>query len=74
MKYGNPLPIWVVVEFLDFGAAVRLLGLMKKTDQNEIASSFGIRGGKLLHAMVRNLSNVRNMAAHHRRLWNRSLT
>jgi abortive infection bacteriophage resistance protein len=40
-KYGEPLPIWIAVEFLGFGALVRLYGLLDRRDQNTIAKSSG---------------------------------
>lgn len=73
-KYGEPLPVWVAVETFDFGALARLLSLMRGHDINEIASDLGVRNGQLLVGVVRNLNLVRNISAHHGRLWNRHLT
>lgn len=74
VKYGKPLPIWVAVEFLDFGAIVRLYGLLDKADQNEVARELGVRGGKLLAKWLKALNYLRNTSAHHNRVWNRTLT
>ena len=74
VKYGRPLPIWVAVEFLDFGAIVRLFGLLDRSDQNEISRELGITSGRLLGAWLTGLNYVRNIAAHHSRVWNRTLT
>lgn len=75
-KHGDDdrMPIWIAVEFFDLGALVRLFRLLDKTDQNEIAKGVGISGGRLLAAWLRDISYLRNMCAHHSRLWNRSLT
>lgn len=73
-KYGGQLPIWVAVEFLDFGAIVRLFKLLRPEDQNAIARGLGIRNGNLLARLLLPLNYVRNSAAHHSRLWNRTLT
>jgi abortive infection bacteriophage resistance protein len=73
-KYGRPLPIWVAVEFLDFGAIVRLFGLLDRADQNEVALELGVKGGRLLDAWLTGLNYLRNTAAHHSRTWNRALT
>ena len=62
------------VEFLDFGALAKLFSLLDKRDQNAIAREVGIKGGALLRAWIRDLNYVRNMCAHHNRMWNRSLT
>lgn len=61
-------------EFLDFGAIVRLYGLLDRADQNEIARELGIKSGRLLSAWLTSLNYLRNMAAHHNRVWNRALT
>jgi abortive infection bacteriophage resistance protein len=73
-KYGGELPIWIAVEFLDFGAIARLFNLLRREDQNEIARGLEIRNGKLLARILVNLNYIRNAAAHHSRLWNRTLT
>jgi abortive infection bacteriophage resistance protein len=73
-KYGGELPIWIAVEFLDFGALARLFQLLRKVDQNEIASAMGVKGGPLLGRWLRDLNYLRNLCAHHSRLWNRTLT
>ncbi|WMM73019.1 Abi family protein [Rhodococcus pyridinivorans] len=73
-KHGDPLPVWVAVEFFDFGALSTLFGLMDKADQNEVAQHFGVSGGRLLATWMRDLNYLRNLCAHHQRLWNRNLT
>lgn len=73
-KYGDPLPVCIAVEFLDFGALTRLYGLLDRKDQNEIAGELGLAGGTLLGSWLKSLNYVRNVAAHHNRLWNRTLT
>lgn len=73
-KYGDPLPVWIAVEFLDLGALVRLFNLMVKADRNQIAAEVGISGGPLLGSWLRDLNYLRNVCAHHSRLWNRRLT
>jgi abortive infection bacteriophage resistance protein len=73
-KYGGQLPVWIAIEFLDFGAIARLFKLLKADDQNAIARDLGIRNGNLLARILPVLNYVRNSAAHHARLWNRTLT
>lgn len=74
LKYGDRLPIWIAVEFLDFGAVVRLFGLLERADQNSIARALDVSDGRLLYKWLRVLNYLRNTAAHHSRLWNRTLT
>lgn len=76
-KYGEtPLPIWVAVELLDFGTLSTLFTFLNRRDQNVIASELGMGpgAGRMLSRWLPALGYVRNMAAHHNRLWNRSMT
>jgi len=66
--------VWIAVEFLDLGALSRLYHLMEKADQKQIAAEVGISGGPLLGSWLRDLNYLRNVCAHHSRLWNRRLT
>lgn len=70
----NEVPIWVAVEFFSFGAVNRLLGLMNVEDANEVARAVGVSSGAKLRAFLLTVSYMRNLAAHHSRLWNRTLT
>lgn len=74
VKYGEPVPIWIAVEFLNMGALVRLYSLLDKRDQNQIAKEADVSGGPLLGDWLRQINYLRNVCAHHSRLWNRSLT
>lgn len=69
----SEIPIWVAVEFLSFGSVVRLLSLTQIDDQNAVARPMGVSSGKRLHGFLMSISHVRNIAAHHGRLWNRQL-
>jgi len=70
----SEVPIWVAVEFLSFGAVTRLFSLMRVEDQNEVARAVGVSSGGKLHAFLLTAGYVRNLCAHHSRLWNRRLT
>ena len=80
VKYGMPLPIWVVTELLTFGSLATLLAGLKQRQKNLIAASFGIfdencdGDGAALTKWVANLTYVRNTCAHHVRLWNKNMT
>ncbi|THJ64583.1 Abi family protein [Arthrobacter echini] len=74
LKYSGNLPIWVAVEVMDFGAITRLFGLMNRNDQNTIARKWGVKDGRRLHSWLLALGNMRNLCAHHSRLWNKHLT
>lgn len=79
-KYDGRLPVWVVTEILDFGSLSYLFAGLKAVDRNEIAGSLHVidrqgRGnGAALANWLRVLNYIRNVCAHHSRLWNRNLS
>ncbi len=72
-KYREPLPIWIAIEFLDFGAVTRLHSLMAKSHREEVARMHGVKGGGVFTSWIKQLNYLRNTAAHHSRMWNRTL-
>lgn len=72
-KYGLPLPIWVVCEIWDFGTLSSLFAGMKIEDQDAIAKKYGIKNGRIFASWLRSLNYLRNVCAHHSRLWNRNI-
>jgi abortive infection bacteriophage resistance protein len=72
-KYGLPVPIWVACEVWDFGALSTLFSGMRETEQDQIAAKYGVRNGRVFASWLRSLSFLRNVCAHHSRLWNRNV-
>ncbi|MBQ4889295.1 Abi family protein [Shewanella sp. MMG014] len=72
-KHGLPLPIWIACEVWDFGTLSFLYGGMKEADQDRIARKFGLSNGRVLASWLRSLNYLRNLCAHHSRLWNRNV-
>ncbi|WP_145804810.1 Abi family protein [Kribbella amoyensis] len=72
-KYRE-LPVWIAVEVLTFGALVRLFNLMRPEDRTAIAGEFRVKGGGLVGSWLEAVNYLRNVSAHHARLWNRSMT
>lgn len=72
-KYGFPLPIWVICEIWDFGTLSTLFAGMKEADQDAIASKYGVSNGRIFASWLRSLNYLRNVCAHHSRLWNRNI-
>lgn len=72
-KHGPDMPIWVAIEVWDFGAVSQLLAMMKVPDQQAIAIRYGIADWKAFASWVRSLSYLRNLVAHHSRVWNRNM-
>ncbi|HUY87307.1 MAG TPA: Abi family protein [Pirellulales bacterium] len=64
------LPIWMLTEVMSFGMLVRMFRGMHRRDQQAISSRYRLQavafGTILLHLVY-----VRNLCAHHARLWDR---
>lgn len=72
-KYSAPVnpPSWMCVELLTIGDLSRLyVGLKQNKDKQEIASFFGLHQ-TVFTSWLHTLAYVRNICAHHARLWNR---
>lgn len=70
--YGQPElpPSWLAAEELTIGQLQRLYGnLSNRTDRTAIAKSLGLPD-VLLGSWLRSFVRVRNICAHHGRLWN----
>ncbi len=74
-QYDSPrLPAsWMIVETLSFGQlSIIYENLVSQQDQKRIAQNFCIHA-EVLRSWMQSLSYVRNLCAHHARLWNREL-
>ena len=72
-KYGLPLPIWVAIELWDFGLLSVFYKGMAVKDKAIMAHKYNIPDWQIMESWLRSLNYVRNVAAHHSRLWNRNL-
>lgn len=66
-------PIWIACEVWDWGMLSHFFGGMKPRDKDLVANRFGVNG-RQLETWLRAMNDVRNICAHHSRLWNRGLT
>jgi abortive infection bacteriophage resistance protein len=73
-NHGSELPIWVAVEVLDFGAISQLFSMLSVKDQLAIANRYGVNDWQVFKSWLFSLSYLRNLVAHHSRLWNRNIT
>lgn len=71
--YGGKMPIWVATELWEFGQLSKFFAGMQYSDQKYIARRYGIDEGNVLASWLRAINFVRNVAAHHGRLWNRNV-
>lgn len=78
-EYGPHLPVWVATEVMTFGALSQLYDGAGQVDRQRIAldldlvNSVGEGDVALLSNWFNHLRYVRNLCAHHSRLWNRTL-
>ena len=72
-NYGLPLPIWVSVELWDFGMLSTFYKGMQAADKSAIAAKYCLEDFTVMESWLRTLNFVRNVAAHHSRLWNKNL-
>ncbi|MFA4836703.1 MAG: Abi family protein [Dehalococcoidia bacterium] len=74
-QYGtdHPLPpYWMVTELMTFGMLLTLFKGCETKVKQQVATRFGI-ADRVLESWLRALNGVRNICAHHGRLWNREL-
>lgn len=72
LKIYGCLPVWVACEILDFGALSRLYGGLKYQDRQKIANLYNTNPDILLQWLT-SLNFIRNVTAHHGRLWNANI-
>ena len=72
LKLYGRLPIWVACEILDFGALSRLYNGMQHKDKQKIADKYNV-SPDILSQWLRSLNFIRNVVAHHSRLWNANM-
>ena len=72
-KYGC-LPIWAASCLWDFGTMTWLYKGMKYSDANLIAHKYGAVNSTIFSQWLNSLNEIRNIAAHHDRLWNISIS
>jgi abortive infection bacteriophage resistance protein len=75
-KYSDPdlPPIWMAAEIISFGQLSMWFDNLKlRQDRQAIAKPFGL-DEKALGSIAHHISYIRNICAHHGRLWNKQFT
>lgn len=75
-KYDDPEqpPIWMTAEVISLGQLSKWFSNLKlRSDRQSIAKSYGL-DEKILASITHHLTYVRNICAHHGRLWNKQFT
>ena len=76
LKYGDSHslpPIWISVEIMSFGDVVRIFRSYDSSLSKELAREMKIPD-KVLESWLLSLNYIRNICAHHSRLWNKMLS
>jgi abortive infection bacteriophage resistance protein len=74
-RYGDThgyLPVWMAAEIMSFGGVLTFYNGCEEDIKQKLASTFGIPA-LVLGSWMLTLNTVRNICAHHGRLWNRVL-
>lgn len=69
-KYGGTLPVWAAAEILDWGALTDLYGFSPRPVQDSVADKFNLAAPQL-ESWMKSLNVIRNICAHHGRLFNK---
>ena len=72
-KYSDPEspPIWVVTEIMSLGLVSKMFANIKTyADRGDIVKPYGIHQ-KVVESFLHHVTHVRNLCAHHCRVWNR---
>lgn len=72
-RYDGQMPIWVLTEVLEMGQISRLYAGLRNDLGTEIAHAFSVPTKKLMQSWTASINYIRNVAAHHARLFNRKL-
>lgn len=75
-KYDDPAlpPVWMAAEVMSLGQLSKWLGNLKqRADRSAIAKPYGLDESVVV-SLAHHLTYVRNICAHHGRLWNKQFT
>lgn len=75
-KYGDPVlpPAWMTLEILSFGQLSFMYKNLKANDAKKAVGEYFGLSYTILISWMEHIAYVRNLCAHHSRLWNRTLT
>ncbi|MFA6653796.1 MAG: Abi family protein [Candidatus Delongbacteria bacterium] len=72
-KYGDNhkcLPLWMLVEVIPFGSLLNFYKGMEPSLKRQVAQNYKIPY-QVLNSWLTSINSIRNICAHHSRLWNR---
>ena len=74
--YASPRlpPLWVATETMSFGGLAAWVDMTADHDiRKQVAKDLGLPTAEVMRSVLEHLTYVRNICAHHGRLWNRQL-
>lgn len=74
-KYGDihyHLPLWMSCEIMTFGMTLTFVNAIDKPMRQELSALYGVPDNVFL-SWIRSINAIRNICAHHSRLWNREV-
>jgi abortive infection bacteriophage resistance protein len=72
-KYSDKfLPLWMAVETMSLGNMITMARNLHRKDKKMFAGRYGV-AYKVMDSWLHSLNYIRNVCAHHARLWNRAL-
>ncbi len=74
-KYGDKheyLPLWMVGEIMSFGSSLTMYRGVADSIKKDIARYYGV-SDEVFTSWLQTINVIRNICAHHSRLWNREL-
>jgi len=74
LKYSGQFPIWVAVEMISIGCLSKLFSNMLNADKKVISIKYYNAAFSFVESWLASIAYIRNICAHHGRLYNRSLT
>jgi abortive infection bacteriophage resistance protein len=72
-KYDGRMPIWALTEILEMGHIARLYAGLNRNLASDIAQAYAVPSKRIMTSWMASVNYVRNVAAHHARLFNRKL-
>ncbi|HEY1742511.1 MAG TPA: Abi family protein [Granulicella sp.] len=69
----NHLPVWMATELISFGTLSQMYANLRKSLRKQIAKRFDLQAPIFL-SWLHALTAIRNVCAHHSRLWNKELS
>jgi abortive infection bacteriophage resistance protein len=73
-NYNGQFPIWVAIETLPLGVLSKFFVNMKNEDKKEISRAYYNAAYAFIESWLLTISFIRNICAHHGRLYDRSLS